>query len=86
MRPTEQTKPKPEREAFELPDTTDLAAVNAAEIEIIRLAAQGRLRSREALRFTRMLEHRRRVLADTELEAEMERLEKEAKALRASRP
>lgn len=85
MRPTKPARPEPEPEAFELPDTTDLAAVNAAEIEIIRLATQRRVRSREALRFTRMLEHRRRVLADTELEAEMERLEKEAKALRAGR-
>jgi hypothetical protein len=85
MRSTKPTRPGPAPEPFELPDTTDLAAVNAAEVEVIRLATQRRLGPRDALRFTRMLEHRRRAIADTELEAEMERLEKEAKALRAGR-
>ncbi len=63
-------------EAFELPDTVDLASVDAAETEIIRLAARGRLRPLSALRFIRMLDHRRRAIADVTLEQRMERLEK----------
>jgi hypothetical protein len=62
-------------EAFELPDTVDLAAVDAAEIAVIRLAAGRRLTPLAALRFIRMLDHRRRVIADLELEAKMDRLE-----------
>ena len=68
--------------AFELPDTTDLEAVDAAEVAVIRLAAQGVLGSREAVRFIRMLDYRRRVIADRELEAEMERLEAEGRKAR----
>jgi len=64
-------------EAFELPDTVDLAAVDAAEIAVIRLAAGRRLTPLAALRFIRMLDHRRRVIADLQLEAKMDRLEKE---------
>ena len=62
--------------AFKLPATTDLAAVNAAEVEVIRLAAARRLTSREALDFTRMLDYRRRVIADRQLEEMMRSLEK----------
>jgi hypothetical protein len=65
-------------EAFELPDTVDLAAVDAAEIAVIRLAAGRRLTPLAALRFIRMLDHRRRVIADLQLEAKMDRLEKES--------
>jgi hypothetical protein len=72
----EQQQPDPE--AFELPDTVDLAAVDAAEIAVIRLAAARRLTPLAALRFIRMLDHRRRVIADMQLEAKMDRLEKEA--------
>ena len=72
----EQQQPDPE--AFELPDTVDLAAVDAAEIAVIRLAARRRLTPLAALRFIRMLDHRRRVIADLQLEAKMDRLEKES--------
>jgi hypothetical protein len=64
-------------EPFELPDTVDLASVDAAEMEIIRLAARGRLRPLSALRFIRMLDHRRRAIADVELEQKMDRLDKD---------
>jgi hypothetical protein len=70
-------KQQPGPEAFELPDTVDLAAVDAAEIAVIRLAAARRLTPLAALRFIRMLDHRRRVIADLQLEAKMDRLEKE---------
>ena len=70
-------KPQSEPEAFELPDTVDLAAVDAAEIAVIRLAARRRLSPLAALRFIRMLDHRRRVIADLQLEAKMDRLENE---------
>jgi hypothetical protein len=61
--------------ALDLPDATDLTAVDAAEIEIIRLAAQRLMSPLAALRFIRMLDHRRKVIADREFEAEMERIE-----------
>jgi hypothetical protein len=64
-------------EAFELPDTVDLASVDAAEQEIIRLAARGRLTPLSALRFIRMLDHRRRAIADVDLEQRMNALDKE---------
>jgi hypothetical protein len=70
-------KHEPEVEPFELPDTVDLASVDAAEMEIIRLAARGRLRPLSALRFIRMLDHRRRAIADVELEQKMDRLDKD---------
>ena len=61
--------------AFELPATTDLAAVDAAEIEVIRLAARGLLAPREAFCFSHMLDHRRRSIADLDFEQRMRALE-----------
>ena len=66
-----------EAEPFELPDTVDLSSVNIAEMEVIRLASQRRLSPLSALRFTRMLDHRRRVIADRDFEERMRRLEKQ---------
>jgi hypothetical protein len=77
MSATKEAKPAPE--VFDLPDTVDLAAVDAAEIEIIRLAAQRRMSALAALRFIRMLDFRRRIIADRALLQEMERLEQEGK-------
>jgi hypothetical protein len=65
------------KEGLDLPDTVDLASVNAAEVAVIRLAAQGRIDTREALAFSRMLEHRRRAIGDATLEEKMNRLEKD---------
>jgi hypothetical protein len=76
------TETDPEPEGLELPDTVDLAAVNLAEITVIRLAARRRITPREALQFSRMLEHRRRAIGDATLEEEMRRLEKEGKQMR----
>ena len=67
-------------EGFDLPDTVDLAAVNAAEIAVVRLAAQRRIDAREALYFSRMLEHRRRAIGDRTLEEQMTRIEQAHKA------
>ena len=64
-------------EGFDLPDTVDLAAVNAAEIAVVRLAAQRRIDAREALYFSRMLEHRRRAIGDRTLEELMRQLDNE---------
>src|SRR5206468_2744029 len=55
----------------------DLAAVNAAEIAVVRLAAQRRIDAREALYFSRMLEHRRRAIGDRTLEELMRQLDNE---------
>ena len=73
MRRKPRGKRKPE--GFDLPDTVDLAAVDAAEVELIRLAAQGRIGPREALYFSWMLEHRRRAIGDVTLEQTMQALE-----------
>ena len=54
----------PRRAAIVLPDTSDLAGVDAAEVAVVRLAAEGEITAREALEFTRMLDYRRRVLTD----------------------
>lgn len=65
--------------AFELPDTTDLAAVDAAEMEVIRLATQRRLSSQEALCFSRMLDHRRRAIAARTFEQKMDEINERLK-------
>jgi hypothetical protein len=85
-RPRKTRRAKPRPEPYELPDTTDLASVDAAEIEIIRLAARHRMTSLEALRFTRMLDHRRRVIADRELEQAIEDLRQDRKPSGERRP
>jgi hypothetical protein len=72
------------RDSFALPDTVDLAAVNEAEVEIIRLAAQRQLDPREAYWFSRMLEHRRRAIGDRTLEEQMKRIEDLKKAAAAA--
>jgi len=74
------------REAFELPDTTDLESVNAAEIAVIRLVAQGQLRAREALHISRMLEHRRRAIASATLWQKMQELEAQGRQMRGEEP
>jgi hypothetical protein len=79
-------KRRPEPEVFDLPDTVDLSAVDAAEMAVIRLAAQRRMSPLEALRFTRMLDHRRRVIGDRDLEEQMNRLEKRGRQARGEEP
>jgi hypothetical protein len=74
------------REPFELPDTTDLESVNAAEIAVIRLVAQGQLRAREALHISRMLEHRRRAIASATLWQKMQELEAQGRQIRGETP
>jgi hypothetical protein len=72
---TSQKDDRPAPESYDLPDTVDLASVDAAEIELIRLAAQRRIAPREALYFSWMLEHRRRSIGDVTLEAKMRAIE-----------
>jgi len=74
------------REPFELPDTTDLESVNAAEIAVIRLVAQGQLRAREGLHISRMLEHRRRAIASATLWQKMQALEAQGRQIRGEAP
>ena len=74
------------REPFELPDTTDLESVNAAEIAVIRLVAQGQLRAREALHISRMLEHRRRAISSATLWRQMKELEAQGRQIRGEEP
>jgi hypothetical protein len=76
----------PRREAFELPDTTDIDAVNAAQVALIRLVAQNRLRAREALSISRMLEHRRRAIGTATLWQKMKELEAQGRQLRGEAP
>ncbi len=65
-------EPRHRRVNLKLPDTTDLKSVEQAEIAVIRAAAEGRISSRAALDFTLMLDHRRRTIADRELEGRMD--------------
>jgi len=74
------------REAFELPDTTDLAAVNAAQVALIRLVAQNQLGAREALYISRMLEHRRRAIGTATLWQKMKELEAQGRQMRGEAP
>ena len=74
------------REPFELPDTTDLESVNAAEIAVIRRVAQGQLRAREGLDLSRMLEHRRRAIASATLWQKMQELEAQGRQIRGETP
>ena len=68
---------KHKREILDLPETVDATAVNAAEIAVVKLAAERRIGVREALCFSRMLEHRRRAISTTSLEQMMRRIEAE---------
>ena len=74
------------REAFVLPDTTDLDSVNAAQVTLIRLVAEGRIGAREALHISRMLEHRRRAIANATLWQKMQELEAQGRQLRGEEP
>ncbi len=67
-------------QVLDLPDTVDLAAVNAAEVTLIRMAAQGQIGVREAILFSRLLEHRRRAIGDVTLEETLDRIEEAQKA------
>lgn len=70
------------REAFELPDTTDLDSVNAAQVALIRLVAQGQLAAREGLYISRMLEHRRRAIGTATLWQKLQELEAQGRQMR----
>jgi hypothetical protein len=74
------------REVFELPDTTDLESVNAAQVVLIRLVAENRLSGREALDISRMLEHRRRAIASATLWQKMQELEAQGRQMRGEAP
>jgi hypothetical protein len=66
--------PRHRRVQLELPETTDLASVGEAEQAVIRAAAQGLISSRVALDFTHMLDHRRKAIADVDLQKQMDEL------------
>jgi hypothetical protein len=74
------------RAPFELPDTTDLEAVNAAQVALIRLWAQDRIGARDALYVSRMLEHRRRAIGTATLWRKMQELEEEGRQMRGEAP
>ena len=74
------------RDAFELPDTTDLDSVNAAQVALIRRVAQNQLGAREALYISRMLEHRRRAIASATLWQKMQELEAQGRRIRGEEP
>jgi hypothetical protein len=59
-----------------LPDTSDLAGVNAAEIAVVQLASDRVITSREAVELTQMLDHRRRALTDLDHDRRMAAIEK----------
>lgn len=73
-------------EPFELPDTIDLDSVNAAQVAVIRLVAENRLSAREALYVSRMLEHRRRAIANATLLQKLRQLEARCDQIGGERP
>jgi hypothetical protein len=73
-------------ESLGLPETLDLASVNEAEIAVIRLASERRISGREALYYSRMLEHRRRAIGDVTLEQMMKELERQGREQRGEEP
>ena len=77
---------KPEPQGYELPDTVDLASVDAAEVALIRLAAQRRIGPRDALYFSWMLEHRRRAIGTATLWQKMQELEAQGRQMRGEEP
>ena len=74
------------RKGFELPDTTDLDSVNAAQVAVIRRVAQNQLDAREAFYISRMLEHRRRAIASATLWRQMKELEAQGRQMRGEEP
>ena len=56
-------------------------SVNAAQVALIRLVAQGRIGAREALDISRMLEHRRRAIASATLWQKMQELEAQGRQI-----
>lgn len=64
------------RPSLGLPDTSDLAGVNAAEIAVVQLASDGVISSREAVELTQVLDHRRRALTDLDHDRRMRAIEK----------
>ena len=74
------------REAFVLPDTTDLESVNAAQVTLIRLVAEDRIGAREALHISRMLEHRRRAIGTATLWQKMQELEAQGREQSGEEP
>jgi hypothetical protein len=76
----------PKREAFELPDTTDIESVNKAQVTLIQLVAQNRIPAREALNISRMLEHRRRAIATGTLWEKIQELEAQGRQMRGEEP
>ena len=74
------------RKAFELPDTIDLDSVNAAQVELIRLVAQGQIGARDALYISRMLEHRRRAISSATLWQKMQELEAQGRLITGEAP
>jgi hypothetical protein len=67
---------RPARPPLGLPDTSDLAGVNAAEIAVVQLASDRIISSREAVELTQMLDHRRRALTDLDHDRRMRAIEK----------
>lgn len=77
---------KRQREGFELPDTTDLDSVNAAQVAVIRRVAQNQLDAREAYYISRMLEHRRRAIGTATLWQKMQELEAQGRQITGEEP
>jgi hypothetical protein len=79
-----QTPDRPPRPPLGLPDTSDLAGVNAAEIAVVQLASDRVITSREGVELTQMLDHRRRALTDLDHDRRMRAIEKANKEREAA--
>ena len=74
------------REAFELPDTTDIDSVNKAQVTLIRLVAEARIGAHKGLEISRMLEHRRRAIATGTLWEKIQELDAQGRQTEGEEP
>ena len=71
------------RVRIDLPDTVDLDSVDQAERRVVRAVASGEIPYRAALALARILDQRRRVIADRDIEDRLDAIDA-ANKLRAA--
>ena len=73
------------RIALDLPPVEDVAGLHKAQAMVIAAAAAGKIAPRDALDYSTMLEHRRRMIEIADIERRLKELEK-AVAVKKSNP
>jgi hypothetical protein len=72
------------RIALDLPPAEDMAGVHKAQAMVIAAAAAGKIAPRDALDYSRLLEHRRQMIETVDFERRLEELEKAVERKRQS--